>query len=336
MKLLITGGSGYVGTMLADQFARRADVDAILLVDKEEIPSVFSNHSYKEKVVFVQANLSDNGWQEKAKAFAPDVIIHTAWQIREMYGMRDVQQKWNVEGSNNVFSLAFSLPSVKKLIYFSTISSYGAEPSNHIDHFFKEEEFFRRSDYLYAEEKRTVENNLKEMYERAERRPQVFVIRPASITGPRGRFSRIKFGLQTALAGKLLFFMPVTKKWMRQFVHEDDIVDIVEMLAFEESSEQFEIYNACPPGPVVLGKDMAEAVGKKAINIPAWLIRPIFFLAWHLSKGKIPTSKGGWKYYAYPIAVDGSKITRQRGYQYKYPSKQAFSSGEGRYKKIVK
>ncbi len=331
MKLFITGGSGYVGAMLADQFAERTDVESILLIDKEPFSDLLTDHPAKHKISFIQGNLGDedteNSWQEKVRTFAPDVIVHTAWQIREMYGKKDVQWKWNVTGSDNVFDLAFSIPSVKKLIYFSTVSSYGAESSNTIDHFFKEEEGFRKSDYLYAEEKRVVEENLKKKYDTAVKngthQPQVFIVRPAAITGPRGRFMRVRFGLQAALSGQLkkgfihrlistlVSFVPVTKKWLRQFIHEDDVTDIVSLFVFSDLPGKYEVFNICPPGPAVLGPDMAQAVGKKTLPVHPWLIRPVFFIFWHLSQGKVPTSKGGWKSYSYPIAVDGSKLTTQ-------------------------
>ncbi len=352
MKLFITGGAGYVGAMLADQFASRSDVEAILLLDKEPFPEILSDHPNKNKISFIQANLGEEGWQEQVTLFAPEVIIHTAWQIREIYGDRMTQWKWNVTGSDNVFDLAFTIKTVKKLIYFSTVSSYGAFPTNEINHFFKEEEGFRVSEYLYAEEKRVVEEHLKEKYDALVKEgkhiPQVFIVRPAAITGPRGRFMRVRFGLQAALSGQLkkgfihrlisamVSFVPVTKKWLRQFIHEDDVVDIVSHFAFNDLKGSYEVFNICPPGAAVLGKDMADAVGKKTLPVPPWIIRIVFFIFWHASQGKVPTSKGGWKSYSYPIAVDGSKLTKQYGYQYKYPSKEAFVKVEGRYAKYVK
>lgn len=348
MKLFITGGSGYVGAMLADQFAGREDVSSILLLDKEPFSDLLENHPHKSKISFIQANLGNADWQEKVKAFAPDVIVHTAWQIREMYGNRKTQWNWNVDGSDHVFDLAFSLPTVKKLIYFSTVSSYAAYSSNSIDHYFTEEEPFRKSDYLYAEEKRVVEEHLKAKYEASAHKPQVFIVRPAAITGPRGRFMRVRFGLQAALSGQLkkgiiqrtistlVSFVPVTPKWLRQFIHEDDVANIVELLAFTPVKGEYEIFNICPPGAPVLGKDMAEAVKKKTLPVPPWLVRIAFFFFWHGTRGRVPTSKGGWKSYSYPIAVDGSKLTRHAGYQYLYPSKDAFVKMEGRYAKYVK
>lgn len=352
--IFITGGAGYVGAMLIDLFSTRNDVETIIAIDKEPLPDFIKN---VKNLVYIQALTCDtNVWQEKVRAYNPDIVIHTAWQIREMYGNKATQWKWNIDGSDAIFDFAFGTPSVKKLIHFSTVASYAAFSNNTIEHLFKEEEGFRKTDYLYAEEKRICEEHLEERYKKALEAkgenaglvPQVAIIRPAAITGPRGRYMRIRFGLQAALSGQLkesfihrlisamVSFVPVTKKWCRQFIHEDDIADIVTLFAFSPLKTDYEAFNACPPGPVVTGRDMAEAVHKRSIRINPWLIRIVFFIMWNGTRGRVPTSKGGWKSYSYPIAVDGAKLTRMYGYQYKWPSKEAFVKKEGRYAKYIK
>lgn len=353
-RLFITGGAGYIGAMLADQLSRREDVEAILLIDKEKETELTKHTECKDKISFIQDNLgndeTEGGWMKKVREFAPTTIIHTAWQIRDLYGNLPLQRKWNIGGSDNVFDLAFSIPSVARLIYFSTVASYGAFPDNSLTYRYKETDPFRVTDYNYAEEKRMVEERLEKRYEKAKTdgwHGQVFVVRPAAITGPRGRIDRVRFGLQSALSGTLkgksfvynivsalVSWVPVTPKWLRQYIHEDDVNDIVELLTFvPEVRDMYETFNICPPGDVVLGKDMAQAVGKRALPIKPWMARIAFWFFWHVTRGRIPTSRGSWKGYSYPIAVDGSKLTTMYGYHYKYPSKQAFVEYVGRYNK---
>ncbi|MEJ0053584.1 MAG: NAD-dependent epimerase/dehydratase family protein [bacterium] len=342
--ILITGAAGYVGAMLVERFAKREDIGRIIGVDKEPLPELLAK---EPKLLYIEANTSDGTWQERARAERPDIVIHTAWQIREVYGDHALTWKWNIDGSDAVFDFALGEPSVERLIHFSTVASYGAYPDNSTGHRYAEDEPFRKMDYLYAEEKRIAEEHLEEKYAKSDKRVNVAVVRPAAITGPRGRFMRIRFGLQAALSGQLkdsfayrlvsgmVSFVPVTPKWLRQFIHEDDVVGIVERLAFGEPVKGYEVFNICPPGPVVLGPDMAKAVGKRLLPVYPWMVRFPFFVFWHLSRGKIPTGKGAWKSYSYPIAVDGSKVTRELGYAYAYPSFDAFYYTNGAYESFV-
>lgn len=342
--ILITGAAGYVGAMLVEKFAARDDVQLVIGIDKEPKPESFDSI---ENLAYFQMNTAD-GWEELVHDLAPDIIIHTAWQIREIYGDRELTWKWNIDGSDKVFDYALTYPSVKRLIHFSTVASYGAYPDNTVEQRFTEKDPFRLMDYLYSEEKRIAEAHLEEKYqERKNKEVSVAIVRPAAITGPRGRFMRIRFGLQATLSGQMkdsfayrivsamVSVVPVTPKWLRQFIHEDDVVGIMERLAFGEPVKGYEVFNICPPGAVVLGADMAKAVGKRVLPVAPWMVRLPFFVFWHLTRGKIPTGPGAWKSYSYPIAVDGSKVTRELGYPYAYESLDAFYYTDGAYEYAV-
>jgi len=350
--IFLTGAAGYVGAMLAYEWAQRVDVEKVICLDKEPIPELLRGNP---KIHYIQGNTVDNFWEEEVRIAEPTVVVHTAWQIRTLYGAKErlKQWRWNIIGSQHIFEFAFEMPSVRRLVYFSTVASHGAFSSNTLDHYFTENEPFRKTDYTYAEEKRVAEEVLSEelTYARAQgNKISVYVVRPVAITGPRGRKMKIRFGLQSALSGdfkKASFFerlvsymvtwVPATKKWARQYVHEDDVADIVTLLALDSGeTNSIEAFNICPPGPFVTARDMAKAVGKKIIPIPPLLIRFAFFLFWHLSFGKIPTSPGGWKSYSYPILVDGSKISRLHGYQYKHQSMDAFQNLTGRFETFIK
>jgi nucleoside-diphosphate-sugar epimerase len=194
--VFIVGGAGYVGEMLCDQMSKRDDVAAIITLDKEP-QSEFSKSI--PKVTYIQHNMADDGWQEQVAAMNPTTVVHTAWQIRAMYGQAQEEWRWNVEGSDKIFQFAMNNDSVEKLIYFSTASSYSARVNNTIEHRFTELEGFRDDDYIYAKEKKVTEERLKTLFDERKASgkpvPQVFVVRPAAITGPRGRYMRNRFGL---------------------------------------------------------------------------------------------------------------------------------------------
>jgi nucleoside-diphosphate-sugar epimerase len=340
--IFITGGAGYVGEMLCEQFGKRDDVRAIIALDKEP-QSEYSQAL--PKVTYIQQNMADDGWQAEVAKYEPDVVIHTAWQIRAMYGQSDEQWRWNVEGSDKVFDFALTQPSVKKLLYFSTASSYSARRDNTFEHLFTEDEGFRDDDYVYAKEKKVTEENLRARFEQGKKEgkvmPQITVVRPAAITGPRGRYMRIRFGLQSALQGNLekgfvnrvitvlTSHVPATKGWVRQFIHEDDVTDLVMQFTMEQMPWEYNVFNITPVSDPVYAPDMAEAVGKKILPITPGMARFAFWFFWHTTRGRIPTCPGSWRFYSYPIVMSGEKLATV--YTCQYSSKDAFQYTDGRY-----
>ncbi len=341
-RTILLIGVGYVGEMLCDQLSKRDDVRRIIALDKEP-----QSDWCKEfpKVTYVQHNMADDGWQEEVAKYEPDTVIHTAWQIRAMYGQPDEQWRWNVDGSNKVFDFGLTQPSVEKMIYFSTASSYSARKDNRFEHLFTEDEGFRDDDYIYAHEKKVTEENLKTKYEQAKKEgkrvPQISIVRPAAVTGPRGRYMRIRFGLQSALSGNLkggfvnklvttlTSFVPATKGWVRQFIHEDDVNDIVTQFAFDNMDWDYNVFNITPDSEAVYAKDMANAVGKKILPITPTMARLAFWFFWHATRGRIPTCPGSWRFYSYPVVMSGKKLAGV--YTCKYSSKDAFQYTDGRY-----
>jgi nucleoside-diphosphate-sugar epimerase len=344
--VLIVGGAGYVGEMLCEQLGKRADVAQIIALDR--LPQSDYSKSLP-KVTYIEANMADDTWQEEVATYEPTIIVHTAWQIRAMYGEAGKQWNWNVHGSQNVFEFAFGTSSVTKLIYFSTAALYGAGPKNTFEHYFTELETLPEDEYIYAKEKRVAEQNLKSLFDEKKGTgsdvPQVFVVRPAAITGPRGRYMRIRFGLQSALAGNLergflnrvvttlTSFFPATKGWVRQFIHEDDVTDIVSLFAFEPFSFDYQIFNITPTGEPVLAPEMAKVVGKRTLYIHPRLAQFAFSFFWHATRGKVPTAPGSWRFYCYPLLMSGDKL--KMVYECKYSSKEAITYTTGRYEDWV-
>lgn len=332
--ILITGAAGYIGAMLADQFSQAPDLERVIAIDKNPVPELLRGN---KKIMWITAELSDGAWQDKIRIYKPEVVIHAAWQIKELYGQKELQHKLNIEASRRVFEFAFREPSVKKLIYFSTISAYGAFASNDLGKRFDEGSPLREDEYLYGVEKKDVELALENLYKQSHGLKQATVLRLTSVTGPRGRCGAGKRGLLYMLKNVLPVFPVAGANWCRQYVHEDDLTDIAALFAFNSKNEA-RSYNkfVIAPSDYVLAKGMAGVFKKMIVRVPAVLVRLAFFVAWHLTRGKIPTGRGAWKFFCYPIPVDGSKITEECGYEYSYSSIEALGKDDGRYEGNVK
>ncbi len=344
--IVITGGAGYVGEILCALFTARADVAQVIAIDRAPQTDFLRQ---LPKLVYIEEDLADAAWQEQVARYEPDAIVHTAWLIRASYADAAGQWRSNVEGTDAVFAFAFQYPSVKKLIHFSTAASYSARSANTLTHYFTEEEGLRDDAYIYAKEKKVTEERLAGYVAAAKKTgavaPQVTVIRPVAITGPRGRFLRSRFGLQSALRGdltatwyeKVVSFLttllPVTPLWVRQFIHEDDVADFVQLVVTTDTTWSYEVFNATPSGRPVYPKDMAAAVGKRLMVLPPWLVRGVFFLFWHITRGQVPTCPHSWRFYAYPILLSGEKLATV--YQCRYDSLTAITYTNGRFEAAV-
>ena len=344
--IFIVGGAGYVGEMLCERWGERSDVEKIITLDKE--PQ--SDHSKQlPKLIYLHHNMADDGWQVEVAKYKPDTVVHTAWQIRAMYGQARKQWRFNVDGSNKVFDFVFTEPSVKRLIYFSTAASYSARVDNSFDHLFTEAEPLRDDNYRYAHEKKVTEENLRQKYDTSKTGgqplPQVTVLRPAAITGPRGRFGRIRFGLQSALQGSLkggllnrlitllTTFVPAPRGFVRQFIHEDDVFEIVSRCIFTPGDWNYEVFNLTSVSSPVYATDLARAVCKRIVPVRPELVRLAYWFFWHATRGRIPTAPGSWRFYSYPILMDGHKL--QDFYQCQHTSRDAFQFTDGYYQACV-
>ncbi len=330
--ILITGAAGYVGAMLCDQFSLCCELDEIIAIDVKPEPELLKGN---KKITWITSELSEGEWEKEIKNKKPEVVIHCAWHISEIYGERETQRKYNIEASSRVFDFVFSSPTIKKLIYFSSVSAYGALEDNSINRLFLEGDRLREVEYLYGAEKKEAESILAKKYSASDRTKNIYILRPASIMGPRANNDIQKKGLIYILKNVLPFIPVSNDEWGRQYVHEDDITNIVGILTFNNAPlKGYEVFNLSPE-EIILASDMAKIFKKNTIFVPPIFVRVAFSLAWNFTQGLVPTGKGSWRYYCYPLFTDGSKVSRVLKYKYIYSSKDTLCGNSGRYKKTI-
>ncbi len=319
LTILITGGAGYIGSMLINKLIGDQNVSRIISIDLLPKPQRIESNS---KLVWIQADLADNDWQlEVSKELPIDAVIHAAFKIRNPLGKTKLIEKNNLEASNNVFKFCFE-NKVDKLIHLSTVSTYGARPEN-IGKLLKEDSPLLENKAPYGYQKKVIEENLTQLIREKNPITEISTLRLNSVTGPLGQSLKSKFGLITFLKKLLPVIMETNPYWARQFVHENDVVNIIEKITFNPLKPgNLTVYNIAPDS-FLTARDMATLLNKKVIRINPWMAKILFFLAWYLSLGKIPTRPDSVSGLIYPINVDGTKI-KEIGYSYQYTAKQAF------------
>jgi nucleoside-diphosphate-sugar epimerase len=328
MNVLITGAAGYIGAMLVDQFACSEIIEKVICIDIKERPARFEDHG---RVRWIRADLAEDGWASDLRNESIAVVIHCAYQIREFYGRRREQQRrWNIEGARRLFEFAFKHASVRRLIQLSTITAYGALPTNSLDRPFTEEMPLAEETYLYGAQKKQVEDLLWQSYRRLRPSTHVVVLRLASVSGPRGRFGLNRYGLLSTIAGGFPALVCGRSDWGRQYLHEDDLIAVLDMLVHLPPADGYQVYNVSP-ADFLDAATLGRLFDKRVVVLPPALLRSLFFLTWHGTRGMLATPRGAWRMLTYPIRVDGGPLSRVFGYEYRYSSQQALVAQEGRY-----
>ena len=120
-KILITGGSGYIGSRLSLYLSQKGF--HIIPLCNSKIPD--NKEWIQSMYLILQGDLRDKATLNKIEAVRPDVIIHLVSLDHNQSGI-NVQQtlQVNVQSTWDLLSLSASIK-LEKFIYFSTTQVYG-------------------------------------------------------------------------------------------------------------------------------------------------------------------------------------------------------------------
>jgi nucleoside-diphosphate-sugar epimerase len=320
MNIVVTGSAGYIAGLAIKKFAGDPAVGRIIGIDLLPEPEWMKSDP---KILWIQADLAIEGWENKLPTNMPvDVVIHCAFKIRNPYGKKKATEKNNLDDCRHVFAFC-ARRNVPKLIYLSSVAAYGAKPEN-IGKLLTETAPLSEIENPYGYQKAVTEKDLVALIN-AKSATQVFVLRLNSVTGPVGQGTASKFGLITFLKRLLPFVIEADPHWARQFVHEDDLTQIIYLLTTKNiprTGTNPEIFNIAP-AQFLTARDMGRILRKKVLRIPSWSVKPLFFIAWHLSLGHIPTRPDSAMGLIYPINVNGTRIETALGFHYAHTAEDA-------------
>lgn len=126
MKMLITGGAGFVGSHLCDKYAREGH--EIVCLDTGNLSNVENLRKTGHITVYCSGDITDASYINNLIGFGNyDAIIHLAAQIRVDRAIKDPVSTWkvNVNGTFNLLEAA-RINNVKKFLFASSSEVYGS------------------------------------------------------------------------------------------------------------------------------------------------------------------------------------------------------------------
>ena len=122
MKILVTGGAGFIGSHIAEYLVQRGDdvtvLDNLITGSKENLTKI------SDKINFVNGDIRDHKLLEKLVSDTTGVFHEAALaSVQQSFSMKDEYIAVNVAGTENIFKLAKEYGF--KIVYASSSSVYG-------------------------------------------------------------------------------------------------------------------------------------------------------------------------------------------------------------------
>lgn len=131
MKVLITGGAGYVGTELSYLLAAQVNIEKIIIYDNlsRNNYNAFIGISkfFPNKVEFIEGDILDTRKLKKVIA-SVDAVIHLAAKVSTPFSDQNPHlfEQVNHWGTAELTYTIEASPNIKKFIYASSVSVYGS------------------------------------------------------------------------------------------------------------------------------------------------------------------------------------------------------------------
>jgi nucleoside-diphosphate-sugar epimerase len=260
MRVLVTGGAGYVGSTLVPMLLA-AGGDRVRVVDAllhggESLLGCVGHPAFE----FVRGDLTEIGVVTRAVS-GMDAVVHLAAIVGDPACARQPERARavNLEASRALLEAARAA-GVKRFIFASTCSNYGRmkDPSSYVD---EASELAPVS--LYAETKVAFERTLL-----AERGLCATPLRFATVYGvsPRMRFDLTvnEFTMEMLTKGRLVVF---GEQFWRPYIHVRDAARaLATVLAAEEGTVAGQVFNVGATAENYRKKDLVEMIRPHAPN----------------------------------------------------------------------
>ncbi len=303
--ILITGIAGYIGTRIARALLDHDQEKQVVGMDIRE-PSL--SHP---RLTFIRQDVREP-IIDLLNTHDMDTIVHTAYVLAPDHNTLRMEEI-NVLGTKNILSGAREA-GVSQILYTSSTTAYGFHPDNDIP--LTEESPLRgNDDFTYAKNKKEIEALVANFVE-ANPKISVTVLRPCYVAGP---------GLDNPLSTHLKkTFVPLIKHTAPfQYVHEDDLIRIMELCLEQKLAGTF---NVAGDGTITFPQ-MVKRLDNTPVLLPEFLVRIFNGLAWHLRLTWITQFPNpALNLMRYPWIATSKKLIDATGYKFEYDTQGAFQA----------
>jgi len=255
MKVLIIGGSGFIGTRLCNRLKRDSSIEFSIL-DKVKSESFLA-----ESLV---CDIEDADELERVFPEGIDVVVNLAAEHKDNVSPKSRYNDVNVVGQQNICRV-MAAKGVNKHIFTSSVAVYG----------FVTEETFESGEYKpfheYGASKLNAERVLDKWFEGEGGGAQHSVIRPTVVFGEGNRGNVYNLLRQIASGRFLMIGKGGNKKSM---AYVENVAAFIEFLIFNGQGYQVFNYSDKPDFNMnELYVEVNKALGKKpkAFRLPYWL-----------------------------------------------------------------
>lgn len=308
MAILITGATGYIGSLLTLKLARQGGDIRILCRKDPEIPE-FSNKS----IVVLKGDITDKPSLEKAM-HGIDQVYHMAAYARLWAKESETFRLINVEGTRNVLE-ASADAGIKKMVYTSTAGVIGPSRDKPMT-----EKDARITGFFNAYERTKTEAE-KIVMDFASRGLNVSIVNPARVYGPGlDTGSNPVTKIMELYMKKKWYVIPGSGEDVGSYCHVDDVVDgHIDAMANGGKGERYIFGGVNASFNELIGTIRKHSgVQKKLFNLPFPMMTAVSHVmqTWSVISGTPPMITPDWvRRYDYHWKLDSSKAVEQINYK---------------------
>lgn len=303
MKILITGGSGFLGTAVGAGLTAAGHT----VISADLRPSAIAD------VTSVTLDVTDaDGVRATLAEHRPDAVVHLAAIVTPGKGShRELERRVDVDGTRNVIAGCVAA-GVRRLVVSSSGAAYGYHPDN--PDWITEDHPVRGSvEFAYSDHKAQVEHLLLTARRDHPQLEQV-VLRIGTILGERVDNQITALFLRKRLLGIRGAESPFV------FVWDTDVAAIVRQAVTGEVAGTF---NVAGDGAVPL-TEIAQRLGKPVLWLPDPFLRAVLAVGTRLGVSRYGPEQT--RFLKYRPVLDNTRLREDFGYTPTYTSAEAFEA----------